>query len=145
VAATEDLYESTRREVEHFLAENPASEEALEEVLDLISSHASDDLGPLARQEPGEDQAWEMLAAVDAWASLASYAFQRIYTEESMAVGTPFIQFPGTKKSVMQRLQSVSSKLRPALEKACRGLGALSYSISVGFPAGVSVGISWQP
>jgi hypothetical protein len=128
------------------LAQGPADEETLGEVLRFISAAAGDDLGPMSGDAvPEEHEAWSMLAAVDAWASLASFAFQRVYGEELPAVGTPFVRFPGAKKDVERWLRDVASRFRPVLAKVCPVLGAFAYSISVGFPLGVSVGVTWQP
>ena len=129
-----DLYEQTRQDVESILSERPADEEALNDVLGLISERAGEELGRVSDQVMNEDEAWTVLGAVDAWASLASYAFQTTYDDEELpAVGTPFRRFVGAKKDVVERLREVSKRLQPALQRACRLLGALSYSISVGF------------
>jgi hypothetical protein len=145
VAVTDDLYERTRQEVDHFLAEKPASEDALEEVLYLISSRAGHDLGPLAGQEPDEQHAWEMLAAVDAWASLASYAFHRVYPKSlppwvHRSSGSQARRRPSCKRSSLF-LRGSDRPLRRRAE-----VSALSHTPSrSGIPAGVSVGVSWQP
>jgi len=140
-----DLFEEARREVETRLAESPADEDALVDILALIGARAEEDLRPGAEQVANDEQAWELLAAVDAWASLASYAFQSVYAEELPEVGTPFRRFKGAKEDVMKYLRSCVSQFKSALDSACRVLAALSYSIGVQFPWGVSIGLEWAP
>jgi hypothetical protein len=127
------------------LAEAPPTEEILDEALGLIQAFAMDDLRPEADRMSTADDAWDLIASVDAWASLASYATQRIYLDEAPAVGTPFPSYPGWQKKVPRRLRDLARALGAILEQACRLLRALSYSLSVNFPFGVSVSVSWQP
>jgi len=138
-------FENARLDVDALLSSRPASEEALEEALELIGARAEDDLLTRPDLESDDERAWELLGAVDAWASLASYAFQRVYVEEPADVGSPFRRFKGARPDVMKRLRSCASRFKRPLEAACGVLGALSYSISVGFPLGLSVGVTWEP
>jgi hypothetical protein len=110
------------------------AEEALEEILLSIQDQASGASEAAPAGDPFDD-----LAAVDAWAGLASYAVARFYA--------PTSPWPwhkgGWDKAAPKRLREIAEKLRPALETAARAIGAASWSISVGFPWGVSVSVSW--
>jgi hypothetical protein len=83
--------------------------------------------------------ALEDLAAVESWASLASYAVAHFYAPTS-----PWPRdVAGWGKEAVEQLRSIAEKLRTALADAARFLGANSFSIGVGFPWGISVGLSW--
>lgn len=86
----------------------------------------------------GEDSE-ALAAACDAWASLVSHALEQVYA--------PMSPFPrnraGWGQKAIQRVQQFAATLRTPLSVAQRGLQASSYSISVGFPWGVSVGFTW--
>jgi hypothetical protein len=117
-------------------------EERLGEVLAAISEAAE---AELERQfgdwEPSDpDDGHGMVSAVEAWASVMSYATTCFYAEgpESIFRGGGF-----DMKNVTSRLQDTVKKLVPYVEKAYHVTGASGFSISIGFPLGISVGLSW--
>ncbi|HEY2477223.1 MAG TPA: hypothetical protein VGI17_00670 [Solirubrobacterales bacterium] len=108
-------------------------EEQLEEILGTIEEELSSDLGGGPRDEQEE------MAAIDAWAGLASYAVGRFYAPASP---WPFRK-GGWDKRAPERLRRIADQLRGPLERVARALGAVTWSISVGFPWGVSISVSW--
>jgi len=92
------------------------------------------ELGP-----PGDDDPYALAAACDGWASLVSHALAQAHA--------PMSPFPrnraGWGRAAIQRVQQFAATLRTPLSVAQQGLQASSYSISVGFPWGVSVGFAW--
>jgi hypothetical protein len=127
-------------------------EGGVEELLADIESAASEDLAWVADAESVDsERASVLLAAIDSWASLGSFVVVQFYGSlEPPNVGAalrwrrgPFHWAPGWRRGVAERLQALAGVLRGPLEKARAALGATSFSISVGFPWGVSVGLSW--
>ena len=80
----------------------------------------------------------ERLAAVEAWASIASFVVAVFYAPES-----PWRDEAGWSDKAVERLRRIAHGLRDQLQAVMRALGASGFSISVGFPWGLSVGISW--
>jgi hypothetical protein len=109
-----------------------------EDQLDEILSRIQREVEVAAESSPQNDEHSEM-AAVDAWAGLASYAVARFYAPASP---WPW-KMAGWKKNAPERLRRIADSLRPALERAARALGAVSWSVSVGFPWGVSISVTW--
>lgn len=117
-----------------------AQEQSLENLLDYIdarmnqSTTAIDQLAELT-----EDQAEEQLATIDAWASLISYAVARVY-----APASPWPRRrAGWAQSMVRKLQKIVKRLQSLLAPVARALAAVHFSIAVGFPWGVSVGMSF--
>ncbi len=112
-----------------------ADEDRLDRVLTRILKAAE-----AAVTEPVGDQSpAEALAAVEAWAALASYVVASLYAPASqLRTG-----LAGWSTHVAQRLRAICEMLQSPLGAAARGLGADSCSVSVGFPWGVSVSLGW--
>jgi hypothetical protein len=110
-----------------------SEEDQLDEILGMIEGELEGDLGAESYDEQSE------LAAIDAWAGLASYAVGRFYAPASP---WPFRK-GGWDRRAPERLRRIGERLRGPLERAARALGAVSWSISVGFPWGVSIAVSW--
>jgi hypothetical protein len=86
-----------------------------------------------------EDDPYRELAAIEEWASLASYAVSRFYGPQS-----PLRKdIAGWSRNAVERLRKIAEKLRPRLARVAELLGAVSFSISVGFPWGVSIGVGF--
>jgi hypothetical protein len=124
-------------------------EAELEELLHGIERDAREELAAAAAApEPGPegDRAWQVLGAVDAWASLASDATQRFYGRRDALpeVGTPFDKLAGYSPRVATRLRRFGDALHRALGVAAQTLGATSYSLAVTFPGGMSASVSWE-
>jgi hypothetical protein len=81
-----------------------------------------------------------LLAAVDAWAGVASYAVVAFY-----APASPWRREAGWGEAAVKRLRAIADALADALRIAASVLKALSWTVSVGFPWGVSVGLTWSP
>jgi hypothetical protein len=90
--------------------------------------------------ELGEDDpALQLLAGVNAWASLISGAVAYTY-----APASPWPRrLTGWGQKIAGRLQWLTNLLLRPLAAAGRALGASSWSISLSFPWGVSVGLNW--
>lgn len=116
------------------------AEQRLLNTFDIIEQEMARDV---ERQEDvgAENQAaaYEQLGAIDAWASVISTAVARMYAPTS-----PWRRkVAGWSKEIGKRMRWLVSLLLPPLQAVRRALGAPSCSISVGFPWGVSVGLSW--
>lgn len=114
------------------------SEGQLTHVLDTINEELRMDLA-----EPPEKSSPEaVLDAVDGWAGLASSAVTALYAPASP------LPLPGGLagwgKGAVNKLNQVAGTLVSPLKYAAKGLGAASWTISVGFPWGVSVGLTWE-
>jgi hypothetical protein len=118
-------------------------EEDLEELLAGLTGAARDELARWQEPIQSADEAEEALVAVEAWASLASYACARFYVDGPAEVGTRWRRLGGMSKGVVSRLQKLAEEFAAVLREACRLLAAASFSISIGFPLGVSIGLSW--
>jgi hypothetical protein len=104
------------------------AEDALAEVLEFATgdSYPSDD--------PEQD-----LAAIESWASVASYVVARCYGPQSPL--RP--DFAGWSKGAADKLRRVAAALLDALRAVGAALQAAQVTISVGFPWGVSIGLTW--
>lgn len=140
----DDLYERLRAEA-FAQAVEIQDESQLEDLLDRIAAYAADDLGAVSfdREEISEWEAEELLATVEAWASLASHVTLEAYAGPIREVGAMRLRVGGFAKGVCARLTRLVQLFRSHLTKAMEALSAASFSISVNFPAGISVGLSW--
>lgn len=83
----------------------------------------------------------EELAKVDALVnSDPEEAYLRLATNMSFLAAAS-----QQKPSLISKLTGWLNQLKASLAKAAKGIGAASYSITVGFPFGVSVGVSFNP
>lgn len=80
--------------------------------------------------------------AVLEWASIVSYAVARYYAPASP---WPFRRKAGWDPKVGARLEKLAHVFRSPMGRILTSTGAESFSISVGFPWGISVGLSWGP
>jgi hypothetical protein len=92
------------------------------------------------RNPPNDgDDVKVLVATCDAWASLVSHALAQAHA--------PLSPFPrnlaGWGQRAIQRVQQFAGTLQIPLSAAQQGLRASSYSISVGFPWGISIGFTW--
>jgi hypothetical protein len=86
-----------------------------------------------------EATGWDLLAAVQAWAGLASAVVAQVY-----APASPWPRsIAGWGKKATAAIQKVTKLLLGPLQVAAKAVGAGSWSISVGFPWGVSIGVGW--
>ena len=118
-------------------AETPdeQAEAVLDGVLQEIAHQADADVANGWDQDPVD-----LLAAVESWASVASYAVARVYAPNS-----PWRRLAGFSRHIAAHLTSLRKILFAPLEAAARALGASSFSIGASFPwAGVSVSLTWQ-
>lgn len=151
------MYESPRgpsseeqRQI-YSLLEEAATDEDLVHVLRVIGDLAASDLLQLGeREEISPEEGSEILAAVEAWASLASGAVMDFSLTERPPEGEVtahrFLRkiVPGWRKPVTAQLRQVANTLGPALMAARDALAATSFSVSVGFPWGIAIGLSWD-
>jgi hypothetical protein len=115
-------------------AEETESEEELDDVLSEIEDAMSTDFATVESDDPIDD-----LAAIDAWAGLASYAVARFYAPSS-----PWPRrLGGWGKRAARRLRRIVSALEPRLKTAAQKTGASSWSIGVSFPWGIQVSLTW--
>ena len=127
--------EGFREEISYQL-ERLDSEYDLEQVLDRIETALLEDV---ETSRPGDQDPDELLAAVDSWAGLASATVARFY-----APASPWPRsVAGWSRRAVRRLRSIANTLVPPLKQACGVVGATSFSVSVGFPWGISIGLSW--
>ena len=121
---------------------NEDVEGRLEQVLQGIQSRMQADLEghALAHEaELDEDDGWDLLAAIEGWAALASRAVAQVY-----APASPFPKgAAGWGKSVVKRLRRIAGHLRGSLAAAARAVGADAFNVSIGYPWGISVGLQW--
>ena len=111
----------------------PQSEDRLTGVLTRITD-------ALQLDAVGEgDEPGNLLDATNEWAGLLSYAVGRIYAPASP---WPF-GLGGWGRGPVRALQRGAELLQIPLAQAATALRANGFSVSVGFPWGVSVGLSW--
>jgi hypothetical protein len=154
-----DPYEQTRVELSDRAA-SLVDEDELGELLGTITERASRDLAdtlvemserygvdPTAVLDGSdalnESNGNELLASVEAWASTASSLTYDMYVGPPREVGAARLRPPGWAKEVGNKLSDLAILLGGYLEVAMRALHASSFSISLNFPWGVAVGLSW--
>jgi hypothetical protein len=133
-----------------------AVEDGLDEILNRIVVLATIDLGSSDllpriedRLEAGriddddlgehETESKQLLASVDQWISVASYASAWVYAPQSPRAGNR----AGWPKKIAETLRRLAHILLPPLRVAARGLGAVQWSVGVAFPWGVSISVTW--
>lgn len=118
---------------ERRLGEAGTDDEQTAAVISLISDEISGDVGvgDLEGQSP-ED----ILAAVDAWAALLSDTMGR-----SVAPGSALA---GWDADPLKRLRVAVNEFQVPLRSAATAFGASGWGVGIGFPAGVSVSVSWS-
>lgn len=111
-----------------------SDEEELESLLHDILLAVKNEAGVGSQVHP-EDE----LAAIEAWASLASDAVARFY-----APASPWPRnVAGWSARAAGRLRAISTTLSGVLTPLAPALGAQSFSIGVSFPWGIQVSLSW--
>jgi hypothetical protein len=122
-----------------------------EELLDPLISQI--EAGEIDVMDTHERAALRVLATIDSWLSLASYAVVQFYaTREAGNIGAAFRRrpggllgwAPGMARGVALQLRLFGMTFRRPLEKVARLLGATSFAVDVGLPHGASVGLSWM-
>lgn len=115
-------------------------EQELDRFLEHLEGEMAQSIDAGARFEAlTVDEAEDQLAAVDAWAGLISSVIGRVYAPSS-----PWPRrSAGWDKRIVKRLRRMASKLRAALAPVASALGAVHFSISVGFPWGIAIGLSF--
>jgi hypothetical protein len=117
-------------------------EQALEDALEQIENEILRDLysdDRLTRDELSEADAWEQLAAIESWASVASGTVARYYGPAS-----PWPRsVSGWSKKAAARLRSIANTLKSALQQVANALQAVGFTIGVSFPWGISIGVSF--
>jgi len=121
------------------------AENSLERVLDQLAEMVSQDISAseyfqtASPRALGEEEGRDLLAAVDAWAGLASAVVARTY-----APASPWRRnVAGWGKKATAALQRITKLLLTPLQVAATALGASSWSIGIGFPWGISISLSW--
>jgi hypothetical protein len=106
------------------------SEDALDELLDDLERNLSEDM---ALDKPESD-----LAAAESWASVASYAVSRFYTQKSLRR-----DYAGWGRRQAKRLRRIADKLADILRQIIAEVGATGFSVGIAFPGGVSIALNW--
>lgn len=123
-------------------------EDELDNILAQIQELAAlDRPGELA---PGDEEAaYQELAAIEAWASLASNAVQALYEARSPSLldrakqKLGLVKEAGWSKRAPERLRGIARSLEPRLRAVCRVLAGVGFAVGVAFPGGISVSISY--
>lgn len=108
------------------------TEAQLDELLARVEDAIAADL---AQTEESQEK---VLDGVLQWASVTSYAVAYFYEPASRRR-----DLAGFGKEAVEKLRRISAQLSGPLSFALSSTGAGSFSISVGFPWGISVGLSW--
>ncbi len=111
------------------------SEDELDGLLAEMSIEVERDVALGNQDQPAED----VLASVEAWAGMVSYVLAFYYAPASP---WPF-RSAGWDKRIVARVRTTARLLQGPMQAVRAAMGAASFSISVGFPWGVSVGLSW--
>jgi hypothetical protein len=115
------------------------AEAILAETLDRIDAQIVQDLAEGWDDVDNEEAAFQALGVIDAWAGLASAAVAKVY-----APASPWPRgFAGWSQAITQRLRELARRLNPVLQAIKQALGAVSWSIGVAFPWGISVSLTW--
>lgn len=113
---------------------NSTIERGLDEILEYIEQSLLEAL------EIREDAADATLDAINAWAGLGSYAIARVYGPASRLPSG----LGGWSQKAVERLRGIGDKLKTELFSAAEAIGADDFSLDVGFPWGISVGLGWS-
>jgi hypothetical protein len=139
-----DLYDETRQEIAARQL-GLVDENQFEEILGLIIDRAGTDLAETlgGRDTLEEAEGEELLASIEAWASLASAATFATYAGSPREIGAARLTLPGWAKEIGKKLTDLTKLLGAYLEVAMRAVHETSFAISLTFPWGVSVGLGW--
>jgi hypothetical protein len=122
-----------------------AEEWQVEALLEEIVRRAEDDLA--SEFGPPEalpaDRAEELLVDVETWAALASHVTLEAYAGPVRELGAMHLSRAGWARGVGAQLTKLARLLTGYLIAARNAIGAVGFSIGVGFPAGVSVALNW--
>jgi len=117
------------------------SEGDLHELLYRIEATLRDDLPIVGLTE---DEGLGELAAIEAWASLASDAVLALYAPGSWnLLRRNGHHVAGWSREAAERLRAIAGALMNQLAAVAALLRAVGFSIGVSFPWGISVSISW--
>jgi hypothetical protein len=123
------MYHTTPREVTQEV------EDQLERILDVILEQCESEM----QTSLGSEFAGEVIESVNEWAGLLSYAVGRVYAPTS-----PWFQgLGGWGRGTTKSLREAARIFGKFANKAASDVGATGFGVSVGFPFGVSVGLSW--
>jgi Asp-tRNA(Asn)/Glu-tRNA(Gln) amidotransferase A subunit family amidase len=86
-----------------------------------------------------EIEAQDLLLAIDEWASVASYAVEWVYAPASPSPK----KMAGWGRKSIEYLRQITGVLLAPLNLVADAFQADSYSLNVGFPWGISVGLDW--
>lgn len=111
-------------------------DDGVQQALDLICGAV--DAERKARSWLSMEDPYEVLGAIDAWAGLMSYVVADAYAPHSK------MRYAAWMKEVSTLLRKAADELRGALEWVVQKLHCTGFSISVGYPWGVSVGLSFS-
>ena len=115
------------------------AEQQLLQTFGMIRSEINRDLEQQEDLGDDRDAAYDQLGAIEAWMSVISTAVARMYAPTS-----PWHRrVAGWAKEVAKTLRWLTDLLLAPLQAVKAALGATSCGISVGFPWGVSVDLSW--
>jgi hypothetical protein len=115
-----------------------ADEERLDQLLSELQEHLNAEISNTRGQFEYED-AEDLLAAADAWAGLISSAVARVYAPASPWRGGR----AGWAEKIVRKLREMAAILKELLLPVKAALGAATFSISVSFPWGIGIGLSW--
>lgn len=119
------------------------TEQGLDELLREIKVRIEEAFPqPAYDADVSADEAGELLASVIAWTSAVSHAVALFYAPASPWPTTT--RLAGWSQRIGRLLRTIVGILNVPLRRAMKALDANSCSISVGFPWGVSVGLSWD-
>lgn len=111
----------------------PEAEDRLTTIVGRITDALQADL------DREDDDPQDLLDATNEWAGLLSYAVSRVY-----APASPWpLGLGGWGRGPVKSMRRAAGLLQKPLARAATALGANGFSISVGFPWGVAVGLSW--
>lgn len=120
----------------------PELEEQLDVILSEVNSAVSADVEAssiLKSRNVSTGNAYQLLAAVDQWASVASYVVAWLYAPQSPSPE----RMAGWAGTIAETLRKIATALLKALATAAKSLRASSWSIGLGFPLGISVSLTW--
>lgn len=144
MAAPDDPFEAARRHyvpiIEQISQTGDQDVRAEEELAGVLDSIREDSVRHLTSIDDQANSGESLLTAVNAWASLASYATMRFYLEGPQSAR----KNGGFSEKVADRLLSAADAWRPFLKRAVKTMRASSFTVSVGLPLGISIGLTWD-